>query len=67
MSTKTSLRKQFEHLRKPPGTGPGWYSRAARDLGYAPSYVSRLARGEVKSPAALAALAAWKEQNTITG
>ena len=67
MNTNTAIRKQFDHLRKPPGKGPGWYSRAARDLGYAPSYISRLARGEVKSPAAEAALAEWKLRNNIAG
>jgi len=65
MSTTLEIRNRFQHLRKVPGKGPGWYSRAARELGYTPSYISRLARGLVSSPSAEAALDLWKSENNI--
>jgi hypothetical protein len=66
MSTPAAIRKQFQHLKRTPGPGAGWQSRAAKELGYSAPYISRLNRGLVTSPAASAALDAWKVKNGIT-
>ncbi len=66
MTSTNTARNKFNHLRVPPGPKPGWQARAATDLGYTPSYVSRLARGMAASPAAQAALADWKKKNKIS-
>jgi hypothetical protein len=66
MNAINSNIKQFLYLRVRPGPKPGWYSKAAGDLGYTRSYISRLTRGLAKSPAAEAALKDWKRKNKIT-
>lgn len=68
MSTNTSLRNQFSHLRDKPGP-KGWKARCAKELKYSRAHVSRVinghANGEPVSPAALAAINAWKKKNKI--
>lgn len=64
MHRPTPLRKKFESLRRRPGP-QGWQSKAAADLGYSRSYISRLVSRKVHSPAAEAALAEWKRANKV--
>jgi hypothetical protein len=65
MSHSSSLRKKYSHLRKKPGPRAGWQARCAADLGYSPSHISRLINKASSSPAALAAIAAWKAANHV--
>ena len=65
MNASNTSRNKFNRLRVPPGPKPGWQPRAAADLGYSRSYLSRLARGLDNSPAAMAALMEWKRKNKI--
>ncbi len=55
-------RKQFAHLARKSGPH-GWQNRCAADLGYCPSYVSRIVRGLMKSAPAEAAIAEWRRTN----
>lgn len=65
MAQNSHLRNKFAHLIKPRGPRPGWQARAAAELGLSRSYINNLKAGRATSPAALAALADWKQQNKI--
>lgn len=64
MTAKSTSRNLFSTLRRKPGPA-GWQARAAEALGYSRAHISRVQNGKVKSPAALAALKAWKKKNGI--
>lgn len=65
MNATHPIRNKFNHLRATPGPKRGWQSRAATELGFSRSYLSRLVKGVAKSPAAQAALSEWKRKNKI--
>jgi hypothetical protein len=58
-------RARFAHLRNTPGRRPGWMSGAAKETGYALSYISKIWNRHAVSPAAMAALTAYRAKHKI--